>query len=538
MSASSEQHSPASSNYPRSRTLAIITSQGIPHRFDIESRITSSGFEVVKERQIGFHAEDPSVYELFGDEAASVCGEPVRVYVLERRRAVQVWQTLMGDLDPEVARSDAPESLRALYGKTIHDNAVYGSPNEPMAELQINSIFASSPPFPPIDLPDDIPAAISTALPESASSNSSHNTGGSPTARVDIKSKSKGFKALPLPPTTAVPSIQPRMSRASALRAGLNVTPVKRVIATKESLARTFENVPGHKRSETITVASTAPPAIMPKPNRALALRIDGENKDGRGLRKPPSVAKQPISPERTKEIFENTPGHKRRDTISVASTAPPAILPRPTRASTLRIGGDSALTASTSAFSPKTSKTKEEKERSLRGRVSFDNVPGHKRNITVDVPSVRPPSTPPRINRSALLRIAHKEGGSSGVTPPSSFFMKPVSVPRPSVSRANSQSSSVRASAPPATIGRSHSQNSMRLAPPPHSNSTTSASGRSASADPTTREAEASASGSTPRTTAAAPRPPSIQPRTNRASLLRAKLGTPDPATRKVFAF
>jgi len=37
------------------------------------------------------------------------------VYVLERRRAVEVWNTLMGDRDPAVARKNTPNSLRALY---------------------------------------------------------------------------------------------------------------------------------------------------------------------------------------------------------------------------------------------------------------------------------------------------------------------------------------------------------------------------------------------------------------------------------------
>ncbi|KAG8888519.1 hypothetical protein FRB98_007484 [Tulasnella sp. 332] len=542
-SAPVSEHSPTGSAAPRSRTLAIITSQGLPHRFDIESRIYSSGFEVIKERQIGFHAHDPSVQELFGEEAGSVCGEPVRelrivmytsvVYVLERRRAVEVWHTVMGDKDPEIARVDAPESLRALYGKTIYNNAVYGSPNEPMAELQINSIFASSPPFPPIDLPNDIPAALAIALPESEASASSSSdalshTNESPTLRVDVKSKTKGFKALPLPATTAFPSIQPRSSRASALRAGVQVSPVKRVLATKESLAKTFENVPGHKRASlSIVVASTAPPAIAPRQNRALELRKNGENKDGRGLRRPPTVARKPTTPERTMQIFENTPGHKRRETISVASTAPPVIAPRPTKASVLRTGVEI-----TSAPNPATM-PKVKEDRPLRGRMSFDNVPGHKRNITIDVPSVRTPSTPPRINRSALLRIAHKEGGSASAGPPSSFFMKPIVPQRPlSLSRANSQAS-LRA-APPVIV-RAQSQSSVRLAPP--STSTVSSSARSASVG---RPAAAAAStpASSPRTPAAAPRHPSIQPRTNRASLLRAKLGTPNPATRRVFAF
>ena len=54
---------------------AIIKARAIKHRFDIESRISSSGFEIIKERQIAFHEEDEGVFELFGHEVApSLCG--------------------------------------------------------------------------------------------------------------------------------------------------------------------------------------------------------------------------------------------------------------------------------------------------------------------------------------------------------------------------------------------------------------------------------------------------------------------------------
>ena len=76
------------------------------------------------------------------------------MYVLERRRAVEVWHSLMGDPDPEVARKDTPNSIRALYGISAAQNAVMGSPDPQTAEIHIQSLFASSPPFPTTELPD------------------------------------------------------------------------------------------------------------------------------------------------------------------------------------------------------------------------------------------------------------------------------------------------------------------------------------------------------------------------------------------------
>lgn len=161
-------------------------------------------------------------------------------------------------IDPEIARADAPDCLRALYGYSIHENAVYGSPDNSMAELQINSIFVSSPPFPvqeaeaddvpPLDLEHRAPASSQHHSGRSASS-SVGSAQGDGSIRVDVKSKSSGFKARPVPTTTAVPSIMPKTTRAAALRAGVELPSPKRSPASQESIARTFENVPGHKRA-------------------------------------------------------------------------------------------------------------------------------------------------------------------------------------------------------------------------------------------------------------------------------------------------
>jgi nucleoside diphosphate kinase len=103
------------------RTVAIIKTHALKHRFDIEPRILEASFEIVKERQMEFDTEsDPEFLdELFGDDAHSLAEGPVWVYVLERRRAVEVWNSLMGDPDPTVAHENSPNSLRALYGISL-----------------------------------------------------------------------------------------------------------------------------------------------------------------------------------------------------------------------------------------------------------------------------------------------------------------------------------------------------------------------------------------------------------------------------------
>ncbi|KAF8580105.1 nucleoside diphosphate kinase, partial [Ramaria rubella] len=285
-------------SYP-TRTLAIIKPHALPHRLDIERRITEAGFEIAKERQMMFRERDRDVEELFGvNNAVSLAEGPCWVYVLERRRAVEVLKTLMGDEDPEIARQSNANSLRALYGTSLDDNALIGSPDTATAEHQISILFASSPPFRTTELPSSpsfagqtgslrsITSSILSALnqengegfPGFAPSNSqSPVSGTASTAGRSSKARStgSGFRARPVPSTNATPSVQPRLSRAAALRAGI-VQPVvsiwhegPRQAISKEEHQRTFANVPGHKRADTITVASTAPPVVAPRMTRA-----------------------------------------------------------------------------------------------------------------------------------------------------------------------------------------------------------------------------------------------------------------------------
>ncbi|KAI0345833.1 hypothetical protein BDW22DRAFT_1324404 [Trametopsis cervina] len=347
--------SPSSPGAKLSRTVSIIKSHALDHRFDIEQRISEAGFEIVKERQMEFDVEtDPdTLLELFGDEYACFAEGPVWVYVLERRRAVEVWSTLMGDADPEIAREETSNSLRALYGISKEKNAVMGAPDAETAEIQIQSIFASSPPFASTDLPDvnaPDPFASYTNGEETRhrtdsekSRSSAHSGKNSGSGSDKVK-----FRARPLPVTHVNPDIVPRMSRAASLRAGIVDVAPKRFPATAESHAKTFAGVPGHKRAEPIPVASTAPPVVAPRMTRAAALRL-GQPVPSKVDRRA-SLALTPSA-----DTFNGVPGHKRRETISVQSTKPPTVAPRSNRSAELRVTKETAPPSSFSFRSPPT---------------------------------------------------------------------------------------------------------------------------------------------------------------------------------------
>ncbi|TFK52424.1 hypothetical protein OE88DRAFT_1795516 [Heliocybe sulcata] len=471
--------------YP-TRTVAIIKNHALEHRLEIEPRILEASFEIVKERQMEFDMEtDPeALYELFGDDARSFAEGPVWVYVLERRRAVEVWKTLMGPADPAEARQTAPNSLRALYGLSSAQNAFMGSPDVETAEIQIASLFVSSPPFPLSDLPSDDLSPTSQHASGSIRSMSSSVLSALRKSASDTASPGKNgaFKARAVPSTVLVPSIQPRQSRAALLRAGVQVDKVqvgKRAPLTKEQLAKTFADVPGHKfRSGSITVASTAPPAIAPRMTRAASLRI------GKG------------------------------DAAALAAAI--SAQPMKTRSVSSDEMGKSARSNGTSNGSGSGEPKKD----------AFEGVPGHKRRESMPVSSTKAPTVAPRMNRSAQLR-AMKDAA-----PPSSFNLRSSLDQRSPPSRTPSRQSLSGGRPPPsASITRSPSSSS---APRPSLSRTPSrdAAPRPSLSRTTSRDASASRpslsrdnSEDTPaeEKPKPQPRPPVLAPRTNKSALLRA---------------
>lgn len=539
---SNGMHSVASPSAKLTRTVAIIKTNALEQRLDIEHRLLEANFEIVKERQMEFDTEtDPDTFfELFGDDARFLDDGPVWVYVLERRRAVQVLLTLMPSLN----------------------DAIIGAKHEEQAEIQIASLFASSPPFPTSDLPaadeelglDDfdpgsvrsIDSAILEALklglsappgvltPSSGSSDMrapqfsarpSLSSNGSPNGK-------QPFRARPLPKTHLTPDISPRTTKAALLRQGLaadgsKASPLKSRMSIastgrvppprrekenaaekeieKERIKRTFAGVPGHKRSETLTVASTAPPTIAPRLTKAAALRL--------------GLAQPALPPGRRRA---STAGLVTNGKAAVSTNGPTVSLQKSGLPSDVEGEGDDTETEQG------------------RGRKNiFDGVPGHKRRQSISVASTtEAPSIVPRTNKTAALR---KQGGP----PPSSFMFRTPSTPKvPGGAGTQSRSSSSLSAYPDsagtdsATRTRSSStvpsraaSRASHVAPRTSLNSTSSYSSQTSesSAVSTTStasvdELDRAASSQRSVRRLSSLQAPSIAPRVNKSAMLRAQ--------------
>ena len=70
-----------------------------------------------------------------------MCSGPSMFMVLTREDAVAGWRAMMGPPDPEAAKDQNPNTIRALFGQSILDNAVHGSSDPEHASVEIKHLF-------------------------------------------------------------------------------------------------------------------------------------------------------------------------------------------------------------------------------------------------------------------------------------------------------------------------------------------------------------------------------------------------------------
>lgn len=115
------------------KTFAMIKPHAVQdgHVDSIVKMIETAGFTIAEKSEIVMSkAQAEALYEehkersFYGGMVESISSSPVVVMVLEKENAVLAWRDLMGPTNP----ADAPaESIRALFGKDIGENATHGS---------------------------------------------------------------------------------------------------------------------------------------------------------------------------------------------------------------------------------------------------------------------------------------------------------------------------------------------------------------------------------------------------------------------------
>lgn len=365
------------------RTIAILTKSAAKvHRLSIIRRIQEAGFSVLEERMEEWH--DPEDTDFLMEFLACEADErkwiqrltngPIYVMVLERRSAAAMWSDLLGPDTKDSATTgtaDASVGLRATYGS----ECFYASPSNLAAERQVSICFPelsdAYEAMDPFEANDTVLVQAADVLYDESGRAFDANNGEELDLQEEIVLASdqigsqhygqqqqqqqhggraatgQVFRARPLPASLGKPAIQPRMSRAAALRMGIELPAIPRR-EPSAGMARSLSSsqggssgISGLPRSDVVLPKSLAKPTLAPRMNKAVAARLGLSTEESGAAG---SVGESPVR-EKVAVDFSNTPGHKRASSgIRVASLQAPSITPRTNRAAAARMtsGGSS----------------------------------------------------------------------------------------------------------------------------------------------------------------------------------------------------
>ncbi|XP_044108222.1 thioredoxin domain-containing protein 6 isoform X2 [Neovison vison] len=135
-------------------TLAIIKPDAVVHgkTDEIIMKIHEAGFDILaNEERTMTEAEMRLFYQhKAGEEAFEklvhhMCSGPSHLLILTRPEGTEdviaAWRTLMGPCDPDVARREQPDSIRAQFGTEMPFNAVHGSQDREDASRELALLF-------------------------------------------------------------------------------------------------------------------------------------------------------------------------------------------------------------------------------------------------------------------------------------------------------------------------------------------------------------------------------------------------------------
>ena len=133
----------------RSKTFGMIKPDCYHNIGKIIDIIHSAGFRISNLKMVRmsvsqsrqFYAEHAGK-PFFEDLTNFIASDVVVGMELVAENAVQRWRELMGPTSPLVAKSDAPNSLRALFGTEGTHNAVHGSDSATSASRELNFFFS------------------------------------------------------------------------------------------------------------------------------------------------------------------------------------------------------------------------------------------------------------------------------------------------------------------------------------------------------------------------------------------------------------
>ncbi|CAD6885546.1 unnamed protein product [Tilletia controversa] len=460
------------------RTIAILMrSAAKVHRLAITSKITAAGFDILAERLETWEtpADDDFLSAFLACEADEkkwvmrLTNTPIYVMLLERKRSAQAWLELLGTEDPhgQVDEDGLPlahsnQTLRGTYGvENFYGSPVTGAEQqiaiafpEYATSEALNNLGLKSPVdehgVEYIDSHDvvydehglaydartgeelDLQAAY-----DEDQEQDEHHADNQPIDRTGTV-----YRALRLPKSHLKPDIEPRLSKAAALRMGIELPKIPRAKRTSSDASSGSKSNQGPLGISGLPLAdkplpkSLSRPSLAPRLNKAAAARM-GQGAAGEESHGANGNGNNEVLRPRQATDYSNTPGHKRNLIPSgLASLQKPTIAPRLNKASAARMsGGSVGANSPTTVLSPSfsspgslfrpsrtfsgssaTSAGSSESGPRPRQATDYSNTPGHKRMSVPGmskVASLAAPSIAPRVNKASAARMGG--GGPSG---------------------------------------------------------------------------------------------------------------------------
>ncbi len=132
------------------RTFTMIKPDAVKagHIGAILAKINEAGFRIVAMKYTKLSAEKAgefyavhSARPFYGELVGFMSSGPIVAAVLEKENAVEDFRKLIGATDP--AKAD-PGTIRALFAKSIGENAVHGSDSDENAAIEIAFHFSGT----------------------------------------------------------------------------------------------------------------------------------------------------------------------------------------------------------------------------------------------------------------------------------------------------------------------------------------------------------------------------------------------------------
>lgn len=135
---------------PIESTLAIVKPDAFDRKEEIVALVKEAGFTVAEREVValskaraGEFYKEHTGRPFYDDLVAFMSSGSSLVLILRREDGIAHWRSLMGPTDPEKARTDAPKSIRALFGTNVQRNATHGSDSPGSATREISIFFPS-----------------------------------------------------------------------------------------------------------------------------------------------------------------------------------------------------------------------------------------------------------------------------------------------------------------------------------------------------------------------------------------------------------